>query len=286
MAYYKFELSYQNIDASKLQKSYDEIKDSVKIEPIMLSEALDICDTDVYQSVKSWRSNALEGNTTKLKNLSKIINNKKDSNGKLITLVSNTQDEELEIINLKKAYSIKTKFNLGSIENINYILGEGIDMNDFNNLRGKLKRTENIIQYKVDEEWSIYDVNFCPVNIVKSELNKLLKFLNENINDINSFSNAFALAIIFNLEFNRIHPFSDGNGRTGRLIMEKIFEDNNFLPIIFATEESKSLYKKTLFNSDKRNDKYNYEDAINIFARIYSEESKEFIKILSVHNNT
>lgn len=40
----------------------------------------------------------------------------------------------------------------------------------------------------------------------------------------------------FHIEFERIHPFEDGNGRTGRIILNKNLIDNGFAPIIIPKE--------------------------------------------------
>jgi Fic family protein len=40
------------------------------------------------------------------------------------------------------------------------------------------------------------------------------------------------LAFTFYCRFERIHPFSDGNGRTGRLIMNKILKDHGYHPMV------------------------------------------------------
>ncbi len=47
--------------------------------------------------------------------------------------------------------------------------------------------------------------------------------------------------IDFHVHFERIHPFQDGNGRVGRLIMFKECLNNDIIPFII-TEELKLLY--------------------------------------------
>jgi len=55
-----------------------------------------------------------------------------------------------------------------------------------------------------------------PPKIVREEMTKLIKWWNESIKNKN---NQFLLAIKFHQKFELIHPFSDGNGRVGRLIL-------------------------------------------------------------------
>lgn len=54
----------------------------------------------------------------------------------------------------------------------------------------------------------------------------------------------------FHLEFETIHPFSDGNGRIGRMIiMKQCLENGVTIPLI--TDENARLYKMTLDESRK-----------------------------------
>lgn len=59
----------------------------------------------------------------------------------------------------------------------------------------------------------------------------------------------FEREAIFHIRFERIHPFSDGNGRTGRIIMNKHLIEAGMAPVLitdFMTEE----YKRYISNYD------------------------------------
>lgn len=45
----------------------------------------------------------------------------------------------------------------------------------------------------------------------------------------------------FHIEFERIHPFEDGNGRTGRIITNAHLLHNNFAPIIITSSMKKFI---------------------------------------------
>ena len=66
------------------------------------------------------------------------------------------------------------------------------------------------------------------------------------LNEYNSKSNVTLENIIdFHYRFERIHPFGDGNGRVGRIIMFKECLKNNIMPFI-VLDEDKTYYMRGL----------------------------------------
>lgn len=133
--------------------------------------------------------------------------------------------------------SANFKLTESLIKQFHYILKSGTS-----NLR---KPWFKISDYKmVDNE--VGGVNTCPVSPVKQRLVELLKKYNSKtvvtIDDI----------IEFHYEFERIHPFQDGNGRVGRLIMFKECLKHNIVPMII-NEELKLFYCRGLkeYKSEK-----------------------------------
>lgn len=271
----KLDINYIKINSDLLEKNILEMFNKKQFKEIIKLNDI-IKNKDSYVKYKSWRTSSLEGNTTNLVQYKKI----KESNLRTEeNLLSNTFGEQYEIRNTIKVYedlSIETKkLNLNSLMQINYMLGEDIFLNDFIQYRGKLKTVNNCVKH------SHGIVFFADYTIVKNELEKLLKtinFLNEKLD----FSKSFILSMIFQLEFTRIHPFKDGNGRTSRIVAETIMEKNGFSPFIITKEKNKRKFKELLFNIDYKNNSINnrheYEEYIEEIYKLYVSELKYLIE--------
>ena len=81
----------------------------------------------------------------------------------------------------------------------------------------------------------------------------------------------FCIVVLFkyNIKFEMIHPFSDGNGRTGRLIMLALMLENNLTPFVI-TVENRAKYMDILRNQDIKN-------FVSLVKPLIEEEKKRII---------
>ena len=94
----------------------------------------------------------------------------------------------------------------------------------------------------------------------------------------NSNSDSEKLKIILenHIKFERIHPFSDGNGRTGRLIMLALMLENNLTPFVITVED-RAKYMDILRSQD-------IENFINLVEPLMEEEKKRIIAFKNSSN--
>jgi len=88
--------------------------------------------------------------------------------------------------------------------------------------------------YKTRENF-VGDLKTTPPSRVKNDMNALItKYLTENI--------VLDKIVEFHYDFEKIHPFQDGNGRVGRLIMFKECLKHNIVPFIIEDEHKQFYY--------------------------------------------
>ncbi|MBZ9570246.1 Fic family protein [Methanobrevibacter sp. TMH8] len=167
-------------------------------------------------------STAIEGNTLTLKETKLLLEDK-------ISVGSKDLREVYEIVNHEKAWNyVKTLIKKGKnldetiIKEIHRILMENI-------MEGG--------EYR-DIDVRITGAKHSPPSpiIAKIELNEFFKKLKNN--DFNE----IAYSAYTHAEFVRIHPFTDGNGRISRIIMNYQLVKNDFLPISIKTKDKNNYY--------------------------------------------
>lgn len=123
------------------------------------------------------------------------------------------------------------------IKHLHFILKQGTKDSEIDWFNvGEYKKKANIVAGK----------ETCKPQYVEKEIKLLINsYLSKNIISIEDI-------IDFHVKFERIHPFQDGNGRVGRLIILKECLKYNIIPFIIE-DSKKSFYYRGLANYD--NDK-------------------------------
>lgn len=168
-------------------------------------------------------SSAIEGNTITLNQTVSIILND--------TIPGSINKREFyEVENHKQAFEYiqhnllnREKLSLGVIKEIHRLLLDHLDFN-----RGNFKNISNAI---VGAEFDTASPEQTP-NLMHQWLNNY-EYLMENAE---TEEEKIRIILEKHIEFERIHPFNDGNGRTGRMIMLYSLLENNLPPIIISKE--------------------------------------------------
>lgn len=176
-----------------------------------------------------YNSNAIEGNTLSYAETYAIIFNQND------LIVQAKPRDIYEAINLKYAFNYVLR-NLDKDLSIGYIKDIGILINKNINDIDSFRTTQVFIRGA-----DYIPPPACDVSRLLSELvYKETKSRDESI---------FDYAARFHILFERIHPFVDGNGRTGRLLISKELLARGYAPVVIPLS-SRAEYLNLIANQD------------------------------------
>lgn len=157
--------------------------------------------------------------------------------------------------------TLEEKLTESMIKKYHFILKEGT-------LTDEEKTWFNVGDYKQKKNF-VGNITTSLPSKVEDDMKDLLKWYEsiekKTIDDI----------IEFHVRFERIHPFQDGNGRVGRMIMFRECLNNNIMPF-YIEERNKEFYirglKEYQLNNEKRylidtclNSQDNYEKMVKYF---------------------
>lgn len=193
-----------------------------------------------------FESNAIEGSKLSESEIENIVKNK-------YVKKSLDRKEVREVENSIKAFEkIKgTDFSLNqnTIKDLHRIVVNGLDV-EFG-----YKKKKIVVNNK----------DTCPPKKVRSEMTKLLNWWNkEKKTNINQ----FLLAIKFHQRFELIHPFSDGNGRVGRLILNWMLMQKGYEVILFRNKNRQKYFRALSSADEGRNNKL-YRYCVDVYKKTY-----------------
>ncbi|MCK4859821.1 MAG: Fic family protein [Candidatus Omnitrophica bacterium] len=115
-------------------------------------------------------------------------------------------------------------------------------------LHGLLKKdaTEDAGKFR---DAQVYVGSFVPIkaSMIEAEIGNLISWYRENKK-----LHPLELATVFHCIFERLHPFFDGNGRVGRLLLNFILLKNHY-PLIIIQNKNKRRYYNALRRADNGN---------------------------------
>ncbi|MFH0970580.1 MAG: Fic family protein [Candidatus Diapherotrites archaeon] len=177
----------------------------------------------------SFNTAAIEGNTITLAEARNLLEEGLTPKNKSLREIYDLQNTEKVFLKMKD-----------STEELNHDLIVRIHS-------GLLKNIDSRTGYRAHDV-RVTRANFksTPAPFVKTDMNLLLEWYQENKNKLHP----FVLATLLHHKFEKIHPFMDGNGRTGRMLFNYILLKNKYPPTIIR-QKNRSIYIDTLQEADK-----------------------------------
>lgn len=189
----------------------------------------------------SWKSSQIEGNTYTLLETELLLKEKHTASGR-------TKDEATMLLNHKEALDF-------ILLQPNYI--NPLSVSRIEDIHSLLVKDLNISRNIRNGRVGISGTNYKPLD----NAFQIREALEDMCELINSKGNVFEKALLSLVLISYIQPFSDGNKRTARIIINAILINNKYCPISFRTVESIEYKKAMLVFYEQSN--------INPFKRVF-----------------
>lgn len=203
-----------------------------------------------------YNSNAIEGNTLTLRETDMVLRG--------LTIDQKSLKEHLEVIGHKEAFDFvtelvkeKCEINERVIKQIHYLV-----LADKKDDRGVYRRVPVRIMGAAHETAQPY--------LIVTKLEELLR------NYLASEEHIVTKLARFHIEFEGIHPFIDGNGRTGRLLVNLELMKAGYTPIDIKFTDRIAYYNAF----DEYHVKHNLKAMESLFAKYINERLDIYLKML------
>ena len=210
-----------------------------------------------------YNSNAIEGNTLTLRETDIILQFGITVKGKSLKEHNEVKGQEYALDFLNEVLKKKEPLSIRLIREFHALI-----LNDDKDNRGRFKQENNTILGAKFQTTPFYQV--------EEKLQELIDNFNE------SDKNLIEKVAKFHNDFEMVHPFNDGNGRTGRLLMNLELMKNGYPITIIKNEDRDDYYQALEIASIDKNYipltefiKRSVENTFWIYYKHFNEETKE-----------
>ncbi len=263
------ELSRKELDLFSREQAFRDFKndlhnakvlDEIFFESLFLSNQIknDLFSNDLLSQKYDtfamrfiYESNKTEGSRIPLEAVEQIINQKK--------YTYKVQNEIREVENSLKAWEFLNKkfvFNVSNIKKLYHILTAELLQENGQKYPRWFKKVPIVVNNNTTS---------APEN-VETEIQTLLQEYKTHGKAQFSLKQAFD----FHLRFEQIHPFENGNGRTGRFLLNKILLANGLLPMI-VFESNRQAYFSAIASVSSGNRKKYYSFMLEQYQKTLEE---------------
>ncbi|KXH82099.1 Fic family protein [Sporosarcina sp. HYO08] len=183
-------------------------------------------------------SSALEGNTITLpETISIILHNQVSSNRSVdLREIYEIKNHEQAFRYLVQEIEQDAPLHLQTIKEIHALLMDRLQYD-----RGQFKSVDN----------AILGADFMPASARETPLlmQQWVENLNYRLQAATTAQEKIVIIAEAHIVFERIHPFADGNGRTGRMLLNYSLLQHDFAPLIIHSKE-KATYLRYLAEQD------------------------------------
>jgi Fic family protein len=243
--------------SSLLEREEIEVLDRIKKEFQKEPKSSEENRYESFVSLFTYDSNAIEGNTLTLEETSFLLFNK-------IVPQSKSLREINETLNHKKAFDVMLSYKGDLTKAFIYKLHKLVVENTLRKeLENQIGCYRNIQVFIRGREWMPPKPTEVP-----NEMKALLSWYSKNKKKLHP----LIVASYFHIAFETVHPFVDGNGRVGRLLMNFILHKNKY-PMINIPNKRKFEYYETLNKATKEG---NIKPFIELMINLLKESRLKF----------
>jgi len=206
---------------TELLKKIDKIKENFQAEWKRIPKSAKQKEKEEIAIAFTYNTNAIEGSTITLEETREIIHDKFAPSKSLRDIKETEAHSKVFLAMLDKKEKITKELLLRWHKDIFW----GVKQDISGRFRDYLVRVGPYLA----PDWQD----------VENMMKKLIAFINEELGKMNPIE----LAARSHYQFEKIHPFGDGNGRIGRLLMNYIIWHNDYPMLIIEYKKRKSYYK-------------------------------------------